>query len=168
MVYALGVSRAVLRRLVLMLALSGLFGCTSEPDPRLAMPQNTVETLLRATHLWRDAEPAALGVRPRRIEAHRPPPDIERVALCFWDYDRDDPVSRAMGEFVAGMLAAFQGDLVYYQRRHTAAVQTGSRQVHMRRASEGWLIVLRQTIPEEIRASLHRAPRSQGLEEDPL
>lgn len=131
-----------------------------EPDPRIASPQATVGTLLAATHLW-----GADGPDDAR---HAPPPDVATVALCFWDYDRDDPESRAMGDFVAGMLAAHQQGLRYELHERWAIVMTGSRPVHLRRTSQGWQIVMRDTVPESLRRGLHRASRREAATSDEL
>jgi hypothetical protein len=131
-------------------------GC-SAPDPRLATPQDTVATLLAATHLAGVTSGILSDAAP-----DRPPPDFDVVARCFWDIDRDDPASRAMADFTAGMLAARQRDLVYRIGRRHAVVQSGFRDVHLRRVREGWVIVLRDTVPEEIREGLRRGPRQRA------
>lgn len=122
--------------------------CYGGPDPRVATPQATVETMLRANHLWR------VGLFEARLP--RPPPDVSEVASCIWDYDRDDQGSRAMAEFVAGMLAAGQGQLEYRIGRSRAVVRTMHRSVYLRKSGNSWLIVLRDTVPDEIRQGLRR------------
>jgi hypothetical protein len=145
-------------RLVLALL---LLGCGSgEPDARIATPQATVETLLEATHLWGAERPDDVG--------NEPIADIAAVAVCFWDYDRDDPESRAMGDFVAGMLAAGQRGLSYDVREHWTVVTTGSRPVHMLHTRQGWQIVLRETVPEELRRGLRRTGGRRSLDRDVL
>jgi hypothetical protein len=143
------------------LLLLGLAACgPAQPDSRIASPQATVETLLDATHLRGAARPDDLGAETTS--------DVATMALCFWDYDRDDPESRAMGEFVAGMLAAGQRGLVYDVRDRWAVVVTGTRPVHMRRTRPGWQIVLRDTVPEELRRGLHRTGARRPVHRDVL
>jgi hypothetical protein len=149
------VHRATLAALLLLAACG-----EGEPDPRLASPQATVETLLGATHLW-----GAEGPDDARFA---PPPDIATVARCFWDYDRDDPESRAMGDFVAGMLAAHQHGLRYEVHERWAIVLTGSRAVHFRRTDEGWQIVMHDTVPDSLQRELHRSSRRQAATSDEL
>lgn len=143
---------AVVRHLVAISFSAILLQCSaSEPDPRVASPQATVETLLRANHLWR------VSLFEARLP--RPPPDVAVVASCFWDYDRDDQGSRAMGEFVAGMLAAGQGQLEYYMGQRQTIIRTRNRPVYLRVTGQQWLIVLRDTVPEEIREGLRHPVR---------
>lgn len=154
------------RRATALVVFSFLAACGSgEPDPRIATPTATIETLLRANHLWR-VEAGFLGFRRRgegREEGgERLTVDIDSVAACFWDYDRDDPSSRAMGVFVAGMLAAGQRDLVYHEGRRTAVVETVHRPVHFRRTRRGWVIVMSATIPSDLRDSI-RQPDAPGM-----
>ncbi len=132
-------------------------GCgPAEPDPRIRTPQATVETLLRANHLWELMSLHAGGPMPRRDDLDTPPPDIEVVALCFWDYDRDDPDSRAMGEFVTGMLAGGLHRLEYRTGQRQAIVRSGDRLIYMVQSRQGWQIVLRDTVPDEIREGLRK------------
>lgn len=135
----------------------GLAGCRSEPDPRIATPQATVETVLRANHLLGATRPAPRSDPRAAGDRGLPPsPDIEAMALAVWDYDRDDPSSRAMGGFVAGMLAAHQRSLSYEVTEEGGAVYSGSRPVYLRRSWQGWHLVLRDTVPDEIRQDLIR------------
>jgi hypothetical protein len=100
-------------------------------------------------------------------EGELPPvPDIEAIVRCFWDYDRDDPDSRAMGEFVAGMLAAGQHRLTYHTEGDRAVVVSGNRPVFMRRSSQGWHIILRESVPEEIRLGILHGRQSQREREE--
>jgi hypothetical protein len=145
-----------------MLLALAMAGCgPTEADPRIATPQDTVRTVLQATHL--DDLQAVLPVgrfgRGREDRPERPLPDVEALALCFWDFDRDDPASRGMADFVAGMLAAGGGTLRYDVGRRRATVQAGVREVVMRRSRQGWHIVLAETVPPEIQRGLLSGPR---------
>jgi len=138
-----------------------LLGCLQGPDPRLETPRATVETLLRANHLLPGQAGHVSSSMPtsrfgRMERASRPPPDIEAVALCFWDYDRDDPTSRAMGDFIVGMLASGQGRLEYNVGPRSAEAFVGNRPIHFIKTRRGWEIVLRDSVPEEIRNGLRR------------
>jgi len=137
---------------LVVVSIAGLWSCDGDPpDPRFATPQATVQTLLKTYGLW---QVTFLEARDTRQQ-----PDIDTVARCFWDYDRDDSGSRAMGEFVAGMLAAGQGRLEYDVRQTQALVRTMNHPVFLRKTDDGWLIVLRDTVPEEIRNGLRDRPR---------
>lgn len=146
------VATGTLAGLVLLFAAAA---CSS-PDPRLATPQDTVATLLEATHLR-----GATATTPAYAASQRPAPDFDVVAACFWDIDRDDPASRAMADFTAGMLAAGQRGLIYRIGQRHAIVRTGNRDVHLRRVREGWVIDLGETVPDEIREGLRRGPRQR-------
>lgn len=141
--------------------LAALIGCGGEPDPRIARPQATVETLLRANYLWgaTSPRPMASSWSPERGELP-PVPDIDAIALCIWDYDRDDPDSRAMAEFVAGMLAAGQHRLAYHTEGDRAVVVSGNRPIFLRRSSQGWHIILRESVPDEVRQGIMRGRRN--------
>lgn len=150
-------------RSLVVLALACLAACTRPPDPRIATPQDTVETLLRAYHLWGATSPGAARRSWSGRQGDLPPsPDMAAVALCFWDYDRDDPRLRAMGRFVTGMLAAGQGSLLFDVRGGNAVVRSGHRPVYFRRTSQGWHIVLQESVPAEIREGLPGGQRRLG------
>lgn len=75
-----------------------------------------------------------------------------------------------MGEFVSGMLAAGQGQLEYYMGQRQTVIRTRNRPVYLRRAGREWLIVLRDTVPDEIREGLMnpvRRPQSEFGHEMP-
>lgn len=151
--------------LVAALPLLGLACGPAGADPRIATPEATVRTVLEATHLV-DAPPVLpVGRFGREPAPERPPPDLAALALCFWDFDRDDLASRGMADFVAGMLAAMEGRLVYHVGRRRSTVDTGFRTVVMRRSRSGrsrsgWHIVLAESVPPEIQEGLRRRPRS--------
>lgn len=137
--------------------------CSSAPDPRIATPRDTVETLLRAYHLWGATSPGdATRAWSGRAGDHPPSPDISAVALCFWDYDRDDSHRRAMGRFVTGMLAAGQQSLLFEVRSENAVVRSGRRPIFFRRTGQGWHIVLQESVPPEIREGLTGGRRPLG------
>ena len=147
--------------LVAVTALTAACG-PSEPDPRLATPRATAATVLRATGLE-----GATGPEPGgrfgfgRRESRGPAPlDLDSLALCFLDFDRDDPASRAMAEVVAGMLAGGGAGLRFEQGRRRARIHSGRRSVTLHHTRLGWRISLAETVPPDIAASLRARPRT--------
>jgi hypothetical protein len=128
-----------------------------QADPRLATPERTIATLLEASGVGLPlggAPPEA----PLRSQRQRRFHDIDTVALCFWDYDRDDPAVRAMGNFVVGMLAARLGHLVFNENGRVATVQAGRRTVFLRHEALGWQLRLRDSVPHDVQETLRRRP----------
>ncbi|MCB9598851.1 MAG: hypothetical protein H6721_07705 [Sandaracinus sp.] len=150
----------------------GAFGC-GEPaaptDLRLLTPKTTAETLL---DVYGVADVSEEEVR-RRMQIgrsfHLNDPDTR--AVCFADLDESAPEAEGLVGYVFGSLASGKSDLEVTITGDVAHVfgkdEMGrrSRPVVMRRHTEGWKIVLRESVPVAIQRRLvNGTPESSDAE----
>ncbi len=148
--YASAVRHAAILSSVVIFAL----GCgeSRTVDVRFSTPEHTVATLF-ATHGLSDESQAAIQSRIAQRGSFELS-DAETWRLCFTDID--EPGGEGMAGYVLGMLAAARDQLRYELAGDTASVfpRAGLRVV-MRRGEDGaYRIVLRESVPEQVRRGL--------------
>lgn len=154
--------------LLFVIALVGCEGALTHTDSRFATPERTVETLLASYGL----EDLTQDEIRARMAAHQrfSVQDGESFRACFADLD--DPVGEGLAGWVLGALAAGRDELrtEIFGERATVAPREGVR-IAMQRQSDGtWRIVLRDSVPDDVRRALSsvaerhdRRAREQGL-----
>lgn len=137
-------------------------GCTQEVDPRFATPQATVRTLFSAygVSLASEASLRARLVAHERFRLRYP----VAYRSCYADFERDEDEGAA--GFVFGRLVAVKDHLVFHRDGDHATVRASADSpaiptVHLRRRAGAFRIVLRQSVPVEVRAQLRAVFRRQ-------
>lgn len=133
--------------------LLALVGCgdVQTTDSRFATPERTVHTLL-ASHGM--SEMSQQDIR-ERIGEHGAFQlrDTEAWRSCFADFEQ--PAGEGMAGYVLGILAAGRDELRYETVGDIATVRLQEERVVMRRGDDGaYRIVLRDSVPERVRAGL--------------
>ncbi|HJK95811.1 MAG TPA: hypothetical protein RMF84_01250 [Polyangiaceae bacterium LLY-WYZ-14_1] len=137
-------------------ALGLLAGCTPRTDPRLATPEGTLETLLSAYAL--DDLPQA-EIRRRLASGRRLSlRDPEAWRICFDDLRT--PQDEGVAGFVLGAVATHKDVLRFEGGQDRTLVRSlgdaaSDRVIVLRRRPSGWKIVLRESVPREVRRSLY-------------
>lgn len=127
-------------------------GQTSSADPRFATPERTIQTLLEA-HGVGHASASELQAR-MASEGGLHVVDRETYAACF--VDLGEPGGDALASYVLGMIAAARDDLRYelIAQRGYVIPRDGVRIAMQRGADGAYRILLRESVPEEVRRSL--------------
>lgn len=128
-------------------------GATTHTDARFSTPEHTMETLLRAYDL---EDVPQEEIRARMASHGRfALADRDAYEACFADF-RGTPSDEGYAGFVVGALAAGRDDVrvTITGERASVSPREGVRIV-MRRDDEGaWRIVLRDSVPTELRERL--------------
>lgn len=142
------------RPLPLLLALCVVAGCgdTETVDSRFATPERTVDTLF-STHGLSDESQQSIQARIAERGAFELQ-DAETWRQCFTDLDQ--PGGEGMAGYVLGMLAAARDQLRFEISGDRAYVfpREGARVVMQRGSDGAFRIVLRESVPENVRRGL--------------
>jgi len=143
-----------IERVPVLLLLMLAWGCgeAETVDARFSTPEHTVATLF-ATHGLADESQASIQARIAERGSFELA-DQETWALCFTDFDQ--PGGNGMAGYVLGMLAAARDQLRYELAGDTAYVfpRAGLRVVMHRGEDRAYRIVLRESVPEQVRRGL--------------
>ena len=136
-----------------MLAVLGCDGAVTHTDARFSTPEHTVDTLLRAYDLEDVSQDA---IRDRMAHHGRfELADRDSYEECFADF-LGTPSDEGYAGFVVGALAAGRDDarVTIVGERATVSPRDGVR-IAMERDDDGaWRIVLRDSVPLELRERL--------------
>ena len=136
-----------------------LVGCADPPpDPDLATPIATARTLLRAYHLDHATE-AQIQRRIRRgiTSSSEHPVDEALLRKTLADFDPADSIDRGLAVFLVGAIAARRDRLQESMAGDRGTVYVGDElMVVLRRETEGWKIVIEQSVPAAVRESVRR------------
>lgn len=129
--------------------------CAPRTDVRLATPESTLRTLLDAYGLG-DVPQAEVRRRlaaGKRFELADP----ERWRRCFDDLRT--PQDEGLAGYVLGALATHKDALRVELREDRAVVRPvdpgAAREIVLRRRVDGWRIVLRESVPRDVRLALY-------------
>jgi hypothetical protein len=146
----------------LTLAFASAGACEEPADPRYVTPQATIRTLF-ASYGVATASEATLRAR---LAAHESFALRDRLAYrgCFADFVRDEDEGAA--GFVFGRLIAVKDHLVFRTAGDHATLRASADSptiptVHLRRRAGAFRIVLRESVPAEVRAQLRAVFRRQ-------
>lgn len=141
--------------LALVLGAVALAACAPRTDPHLATPESTLRTLLDAYGL---GEVPQAEVRRRMAAGDR----FELIDDVGWRRCFDDlrtPQDEGLAGFVLGAVAAHKDALrleLGDDRAVVRPVEEGlGREIVLRRRPSGWRIVLRESVPRDVRLALY-------------
>lgn len=137
-------------------------GCTPRADARFATPEATVRSLFAAYAVSQASESDVRARLAARERFHLRDRTLYRS--CFADFDREEDEGAA--GFVFGRLVAVKEHLVFHTAGDRATVRatadaTPIPTVHLRKIRGGYRIVLRESVPPEVRAQLRAVWRRQ-------
>ncbi|HJK92925.1 MAG TPA: hypothetical protein RMH85_29475 [Polyangiaceae bacterium LLY-WYZ-15_(1-7)] len=145
-------------------------GAEGPPDLRFHTPKATVDTLLDVYGL---GEGVSQGEVRRRIRIGRTfhLNDPETRDACFADWG--EPWDEGLAGYVLGSLAPLKDDLTITLTEETAHVHaTGEdgrriRPVVLRQEDDGaWKIVLRESVPDDVRRRIRESWEAQQRKEE--
>jgi len=147
------------RRSATLLVLGALacvsMGCAPRTDPRLATPESTLSTLLTAYGL---GDLPQAEIRRRLVAGDR----FELRDPTLWRSCFDDlrtPQDEGLAGFVLGAVATHKDALRVSGSDERVEVrpldEDADRTIVLRRRPTGWRIVLRESVPREVRRSLY-------------
>jgi len=138
--------------------LAAACGDTETVDSRFATPERTVATLL-STHGLTDESQESIRERMATRGAFELQ-DAETWRACFTDIGQ--PGGEGMAGYVLGMLAAARDDLRFEISGDRAYVfpREGARVVMVRGSDGAFRIVLRDSVPENVRRGLFQVEQN--------
>ena len=155
--------KRVMARSALVVALFALFitACSEPPDPRFATPEASIRTLMSAYGVEDLSEEE---VQQRlRARARFTLRDADLYRDCFADWT--SPHDEGLAGYVFGRVAAAKDHLRFDPvgdgedvavRFPDARSEGGRAAIILRRTQSGYRIVLRRSVPREVRAQLYQ------------